>query len=172
VPGVAGANASFGVMAAKALEEGKLDGFWANGMGAEVAVRNGVGTLLLDARRGEGPQGSMQYTFPAFVTTQKRLDNEPQQVASAVRAIVAAQQALKANPALATEAAAKHFPDAERGLITELIRRDAPFYDAAISKQTVDAMNGFARGMGILSGPASYEQVVAVSLSHAWRPQV
>jgi ABC-type nitrate/sulfonate/bicarbonate transport system substrate-binding protein len=55
VPGTAGPGVSFGVAAAKALEEGKLDGFWANGMGAEVAVRNGAGTLVLDARRGDGP---------------------------------------------------------------------------------------------------------------------
>src|SRR5262245_52113095 len=38
VPGTAGAGVSFGVAAAKALEENRLDGFWANGMGAEVAV--------------------------------------------------------------------------------------------------------------------------------------
>src|SRR5687768_18420258 len=51
VPGVVEKTASFGLMAAKALDEGKLDGFWANGMGAEVAVRNGIGTVVLDARR-------------------------------------------------------------------------------------------------------------------------
>ena len=40
VPGFSvGQTASFGLLAAKALQEGKLDGFWANGMGAEVAVR-------------------------------------------------------------------------------------------------------------------------------------
>src|SRR5256714_6655943 len=37
VPGAQGAGGNFGVTAAKALEERKLDGFWANGMGAEVA---------------------------------------------------------------------------------------------------------------------------------------
>ena len=49
------AGVSFGVNAAKAMEEGKIDGFWANGMGAEVAVQRGIGTLVLDARRGYGP---------------------------------------------------------------------------------------------------------------------
>ena len=77
VPGTAGAGVSFGVAAAKALEEGKLDGFWANGMGAEVAVRNGTGTLVLDARRGDGPAAARDYTFPALVTTQRRIDREP-----------------------------------------------------------------------------------------------
>ena len=38
------AGVSFGVNAAKAMEEGKIDGFWANGMGAEVAVKRGLGT--------------------------------------------------------------------------------------------------------------------------------
>ncbi len=51
VPGAQGAGVNFGVTAAKALEERKIDGFWANGMGTEVAVRRGVGTVVLLARR-------------------------------------------------------------------------------------------------------------------------
>ena len=42
---------NFGVIAAQALEERRVDGFWANGMGAEIAVRRGVGTVVIDARR-------------------------------------------------------------------------------------------------------------------------
>src|SRR5581483_2517839 len=51
VPGAVGAGINFGLTAAKALEDRKIDGFWANGMGAEVAVRRGVGTVVLDVRR-------------------------------------------------------------------------------------------------------------------------
>src|SRR5712671_7266145 len=47
VPGSLAAGVNFGVTAAKALEERKIDGFWANGMGAEVAVRRGIGTVVL-----------------------------------------------------------------------------------------------------------------------------
>src|SRR6266446_6088782 len=53
VPGATGATVNFGLTAARALEDGKIDGFWANGMGAEVAVRRGVGTVVLDVRRGD-----------------------------------------------------------------------------------------------------------------------
>ena len=169
VPGTAGSGVSFGVAAAKALEEGKLDGFWANGMGAEVAVRSGTGTLVLDARRGDGPAVARDYTFPAFVTTQKKIDEQPDLVAAAVRALVGAQQALKRDPGLATEAARKLFPAAEAGLIAELIRRDAPFYDPAISVQSVNALNDFARNMGILTAAATYEQVVATGFQHLWK---
>src|SRR5215472_47677 len=56
VPGAAEAGVNFGVTAARALEAGKIDGFWANGMGAEVAVRRGIGTIVLDVRRGDGPR--------------------------------------------------------------------------------------------------------------------
>jgi NitT/TauT family transport system substrate-binding protein len=169
VPGTAGAGVSFGVAAAKALEEGKIDGFWANGMGAEVAVRNGIGALLLDVRRGDGPPAAREYTFPAVVTTQKKIDDEPDLVRAAVRALVAAQQALKQDPALATEVGKKLFPETEAGLIAELIRRDAPFYDASISMQTVDTLNNFARNMGILSGTAPYDQVVATQFRDLWK---
>ena len=60
VPGAIGEKANFGLMAAQALADGKIDGFWANGMGAEVAQRSGAGTLVLDIRRGDGPEGLLQ----------------------------------------------------------------------------------------------------------------
>src|SRR3977135_3194529 len=63
VPGVLAAGVNFGVTAAKALEEKKSDGFWANGMGAEVAVRRGIGTLVLDVRRGDGAKPCFDYTM-------------------------------------------------------------------------------------------------------------
>ena len=34
---------NFRIGAAKALEEGRINGSWANGMGAEIAVASGVG---------------------------------------------------------------------------------------------------------------------------------
>ncbi|MSQ20477.1 MAG: ABC transporter substrate-binding protein [Betaproteobacteria bacterium] len=168
VPGTAGAGVSFGVAAAKALEEGKLDGFWANGMGAEIAIRNGIGTMLLDARRGDGPQGALDYTFAAFVATQARIDKEPEVVAAATRAIIGAQKALKADPSCATKAAQKHFPAFETGLIAELIRRDAPFYDPAISAAKIEALNAFGRNMGILTGATRFEDVVATQFKKLW----
>src|SRR6478752_4709369 len=64
IPGAHGAGTNFGVSAARALEEGKVDGFWANGMGAELAVRRGVGTVVLDARRGDGPAGCFDLLRP------------------------------------------------------------------------------------------------------------
>jgi ABC-type nitrate/sulfonate/bicarbonate transport system substrate-binding protein len=168
VPGAAGAGVSFGMAAAKALKEGLVDGFWANGMGAEVAVRGGAGTLVIDARRGDGPKGSQHYTFPALVTTQKAVDERPDEVAAAVRAVVGAQGALKNDPSLASEAAKRHFPPAEFALIDELVRRDAPFYDPAISVEAVRALNAFARHAGLLSRAPEYAEVVATQFQTLW----
>jgi len=169
VPGAAGAGVSFGMAAAKALEDGAVDGFWANGMGAEVALRRGIGILLIDARRGDGPIGSRHYTFPALVTTQERIDEEPEQVAAVVRAVIAAQRALKDDPSIAAEAAKRHFPTAELALIPELVKRDAPFYDPAISADAVASLNAFARAAGLLSGAPAYEQVVATRFQSLWK---
>jgi ABC-type nitrate/sulfonate/bicarbonate transport system substrate-binding protein len=168
VPGTAGAGVSFGVAAAKALEEGKLDGFWANGMGAEVALLAGTGTLVLDARRGDGPAGACDYTFPALVTTQTMIDGQPEVVAASVRALVQAQRLLAEDPARAAAVGQKLFPPAEAGLIAELIRRDTPFYDPAISRASVDALNAFSRDMGILSVEAAYADVVATQFQALW----
>src|SRR5262245_58951336 len=60
-----------GVAAAQALKEGKIDGFWANATGAELAVRRGVGTIVLDVRRGDGPPTAFHYTMPCFATTDR-----------------------------------------------------------------------------------------------------
>jgi ABC-type nitrate/sulfonate/bicarbonate transport system substrate-binding protein len=159
VPGVVEKTASFGLMAAKALEERKIDGFWANGMGAEVAVRNGIGTVVLDARR-EGSAEAKGYTFPALVATEKTIREKPGSALLAIRAVMSAQDALRKNPERATEVGRKLFPPTEASLIAELIRRDAPFYDPAISPQSVEAMNCFAQDIGLLSKPVAYEQVV------------
>src|ERR1700712_179175 len=78
VPGAMGAGVNFGVTAAKALEERKIDGFWANGMGAEVAVRRGVGTVVLDVRRGDGPQPCFNYTMAAISTSDRLIERSPQ----------------------------------------------------------------------------------------------
>jgi len=160
VPGFSvGQTASFGLLAAKALEEGKIDGFWANGMGAEVAVKNGIGTLVLDARR-DGTAEMKGYTFPALVTRQELIENNPKAARGAIRAVIAAQNALRADPARATEVGRKLFPPAEAEMIAELIRRDAPFYQPEISPGSVESMNRFARDLGILSKPVSYGDVV------------
>jgi ABC-type nitrate/sulfonate/bicarbonate transport system substrate-binding protein len=159
VPGVVEKTASFGLMAAKALEERKIDGFWANGMGAEVAVRNGIGTVVLDARR-EATEEAKGYTFPALVTTEKTVRERPEVARSAVQAVVAAQDALKHSPERATQIGKKLFPPTEASLIAELIRRDAPFYDPAITPKSVEAMNRFAQDIGLLSKPVPYDQVV------------
>ncbi len=160
VPGTAsGPTVSFGLLAAKALEERKIDGFWANGMGAEVAVRGGYGMVVIDARR-DGPEEAKGYTFPALVATERLIRERPDAARAAVRAVQAAQEALKENPESSTVVGKKLFPPTEAALIAELIRRDAAYYDPAISRETVQSMNRFAQDLGLLSKPVPYEQVV------------
>jgi NitT/TauT family transport system substrate-binding protein len=166
VPATAGV--SFGLAAARALEKGAVDGFWANGMAAEIALRGGFGALVIDARRGDGPKASQHYTFPALVTTQKWIDRNPETVAAALRAVVAAQTALKCDPSLAAAAAKRHFPAAELALIPELVRRDAPYYDPKISRETVAFLDTFARATGLLSAAPAYDQVVATQFVTLW----
>jgi ABC-type nitrate/sulfonate/bicarbonate transport system substrate-binding protein len=159
VPGAVGEKASFGLMAAKALADGKIDGFWANGMGAEVAVREGIGTVVLDARRDGTPE-IKGYTFPALVCTDKTIKERPQVARAAVNAIRSAHEALKEDPGRATAIGRRLFPAQEAELIAELIRRDTPYYQHGISRQTVDSMNRFAQDLGLLSQPVTYNEVV------------
>ena len=169
VPGAfQGNNVNFGVAAAKALEEGKIDGFWANGMGAEVAVRRGVGTMVLDARRGDGPSTAFNYTMPALITSQKMIDDAPDSCEAAIRALVKTQKALKKNVGLATEVGKKLFPNEEASLIADVVERDLPFYTAAISEDFVKGMNKFQKDVGLVKGDFSFEQVVATQFMKFW----
>jgi NitT/TauT family transport system substrate-binding protein len=168
VPGSLEAGVNFGVTAAKALEDCKIDGFWANGMGAEVAVRRGVGTVVLDVRRGDGPKPCFNYTMASVATTDALIAREPETAAAAIRAIVKTHAALRKDVGLATEVGRKLFPPAEAELIGELIRRDLPYYDASISRDFVAGMNQFARDVGILKGQGPYESVVAARFSDLW----
>ena len=172
IPGAVGPNVSFGLSAAKALEEGKLDAFWANGMGCEVALRRGVGTMALDVRRGDGPAPARHYTFSALVTTEKRIKEAPESATAAVRAVMKAHKALRDDVSRATAVANKRFPPSEAELIAELVRRDLPYYDPRIRAQTVEDMNRFAQDIGLLSAPVSYDRVVATQFSHLWEEDV
>jgi ABC-type nitrate/sulfonate/bicarbonate transport system substrate-binding protein len=171
VPGAAaeGGVVNFGMTAAKALEDGLIDGFWANGMGAEIAVRRGVGTVVLDVRRGEGPKACFNYTMSALAATDRLVRHAPETAAAAVRALVKTQAALKSDVGRAAEVGRKLFPPDAASLITELIRRDLPYYDASISREFVAGMNAFARDVGILRGEVLYEAVVATQFTHLWR---
>jgi NitT/TauT family transport system substrate-binding protein len=173
VPGASGAGASgssvnFGLTAAKALEDGAIDGFWANGMGAEVAVRRGAGAIVLDVRRGDGPPACFNYTMASVAATDRLVRDRPKAAAAAVRAITMAHAALKADPGLARNVGERLFPPQEAALIEELIRRDLPYYDAAIRPDVVAGMNAFARDLGILTGEPSYADVVATQFSPLW----
>jgi len=168
VPGSDSPNPS-GVIVARALEEGQVDGFWANAMGSETIVQRGVGKILIDARRGDGPSEARHFTFAALATTEELIARDPECVAAAVRAIVKTQQALRADPTRATEVGKRRFPPDAAELIATLVERDLPFYDPAISEEAVAGLNRFAQSVGLVPGPVPYEQVVAVRFRDLWR---
>src|SRR5918911_892189 len=108
VPGAAGpgvdlSSVNFGLTAAQALERGEIDGFWANGMATEIAVTSGTGTIVLDVRRGDGPPGCFDYTMPVLAMRDPTDDRSRDIAARAYRALVATQNALKADVSRATE---------------------------------------------------------------------
>lgn len=168
LPGANDRHVSFGVFAAEALAKGAIDGFWANAMGAETAGNAGVGKVHIDVRRGDDPDGARFFTFAGLVTTDDFIAREPEQIDAAVRAIVKAQQALRADPALAREVGSRKFPPESAALIAAVIERDAPFYDPVITEERVERLNAFAQSIGHLTGPVPYEQVVAMRCRPLW----
>lgn len=160
VPKQPEAGSNFGLSACRALEKGLIDGFWANGMAAELAVRHGAGTVVLDVRRGDGPEGCAGFTFPAMAASARRLEAEPELAPAVVRAIGRAHALLKQDPGLAREVGARLFPEEEAGLIQALVERDLPWYDTAITPADFASMNAFLRRRGLLRDEPAFEDVV------------
>jgi NitT/TauT family transport system substrate-binding protein len=168
VPGATGTTTNFGLTAAQALADGKIDGFWANGMATEIAVTSGTGSIVLDVRRGDGPAGCFDYTFGALATTERLIGESPETAAAALRALIDAQADLKADASRATAVGERRFPPRETGLIAQIVARDLPYYDAAISEKSVAGVAGFARSLGILNDNVEYGDIVATQFSHLW----
>ena len=168
LPGARERHVSFGVFAAQALREGKIDGFWANAMGAETALAGAIGKIHIDVRRGDDPGEVRFFTFAGLATTDDFIAREPSAVDAAVRATVRAQAALRANPALARDVGRRKFPPEAAGLIARVVARDAPFYDPVISERSVERLNAFAQSIGHLAAPVPYEQVVATRCRSLW----
>ena len=168
IPAAAGAGVNFGLSAAQALEDGIIDGFWANGMGAEMAVRRGCGTVILDVRRGDGPAGCFDYTMATIAASDQLIERSPDTAAAAIRAIVKTQAALREDVSRAADVGRKLFPEAQATLIAELVRRDLPWYDPTLSASSIAGLNAFAREVGILGTEVAYEDVVPTRFSGLW----
>jgi NitT/TauT family transport system substrate-binding protein len=152
----------------EAITRGVADGYWGNAMRVALGEALGVAKLHLDLRRGDGPPGACWYNFAALTTTERLIAEQPQIAAGAVRAIVRAQRALKADPSLATQIGNRLFPPDEAALIAGLIARDAPFYDATISPEAVGGLSKFAQANGLIAEPIPYDRLVASQFRDLW----
>ena len=152
-----------------AIEQGVADGYWGNGLRADLGVKRGIAKILLDVRRGDGPPAARHWTFPALATTERLVKTHPDIAAGAVRAIVKTQRALRADPQLAARAAQRLFPAEEASLIVYEVARDAPFYDATITEEMVAHISRFARELGALDGEVRYGDLVATQFAALWR---
>jgi ABC-type nitrate/sulfonate/bicarbonate transport system substrate-binding protein len=153
---------------AHAIEQGLAEGYWGNAMRAEYGVRHGWASVLLDIRRGDGPPAARYFTFPALVTSERLVKEQPDAATSGVRAIMKAQRVLRADPMRAAEAAKRLFPPEETVLIADLMARDAEFFDASVTEEMVAKTSQFARDVGMLTGPVAYEDVVATEFRSLW----
>jgi ABC-type nitrate/sulfonate/bicarbonate transport system substrate-binding protein len=169
LPGAKSRDVSFGVFAARALQAGQIDGFWANAMGGETATASGAGKILIDVRRGDDPAEIRFCTFAGMATTDDFIKREPEALAAAIRAIVKAQSALRADPRLAREVGLRKFPKDAAELIANVVARDVEFYDPVITQEMVSKMNRFAHSVGQLTAAVKYEDVVAVGCRDFWQ---
>ena len=56
----------------------------------------------------------------------------------------------------------------EAALIADVVARDLPYYDPAISETALEGLNRFAHATGLLRHWVPYADVVAMPLRHLW----
>jgi ABC-type nitrate/sulfonate/bicarbonate transport system substrate-binding protein len=123
----------------------------------------------LGAKRGDGPKACFNYTAATIATSDALIARAPDAATAAVRAVAKTQAALKADVTQAKKVGDKLFPPSEAALITDLIRRDLPYYDATLSRDFFAGMSAFARKQNILDSDLVYENVVATQFSSLWK---
>jgi NitT/TauT family transport system substrate-binding protein len=129
-------------------------------------VLDGIGRVLVDVRRDPGFDNARGYTFPVLATTERLVQRDSALARAVLDAVTDAQHILVENPSSATAAAAKVFPPREASLIARLIERDSPYYDPTISHRDFQAVNAFARDLGLLgASAATYDQVVVAQFT-------
>jgi ABC-type nitrate/sulfonate/bicarbonate transport system substrate-binding protein len=152
-----------------AITQDMADAYWGNGMRVALGESLGIAKLHLDLRRGDGPPGARYYNFAALTAPTRLVNERPDVAAGAIRAIVRAQRALKDDPSSSTAIGRKLFPADEAELIADLIARDAPFYDAAITREAVDGLMRFATSYGLVQHAVPYPDLVATEFSDLWK---
>src|SRR5579862_4841710 len=90
-------------------------------MATEIAVTSGIGNIVLDVRRGDGPAGCFDYTFGALATTDRLIEKTPEIAAAALRALVAAPRDAGGPEALSAARDPAH--RADRAARCALLRR-------------------------------------------------
>ena len=147
VPGAIGSSINFGLTAAEALAAGKIDGFWANGMATEIAVTTGIGSIVLDVRRGDGPPGCFDYTMPVLATTERLIDRSPRNCRGGGARVGRGAECIETGRVAGHRSRPQAVSGARGGADRRDRRCDLPFYDAAIGEASVAAVNAFARDM-------------------------
>jgi hypothetical protein len=74
-----------------------------------------------------------------------------------------------ADPSLSTQVGERLFPGEEAPLIAPLIARDAPFYDATITREAVEGVMKLGLAQKMLTAPVAYDDLVASQFGHLWR---
>ena len=129
-------------------------------MGAELAVRDGIGSVVLDIRRGIGPEEGFHYTMPAIATTDGLIAEAPDVAAKVIRAISKDASGAEERCHACGRGRRKLFPAREAALIAGWSSATCPITNRRFRKLG-RAMNQFSRDIGLLKGDPAYEDIVA-----------
>lgn len=168
VPGALDPAACTGVAAARALQAKLLDGFWANELGAALAVQGGVGKVFADVRHGDGPPEGQRVSFTALVGIDKFIADHPDRVSSVIRAVVKAEKRLREFPEESALVAQQLFPKEAALVVPGIVKANTRFYYPAITEEDIRCLHEFAKEVGLLATDVPYEEIVALQFMPLW----
>ncbi len=153
-----------------ALENGAIDAVIMADPAQDIAVRSGIGQILVDSRKpGVGPKATVALTgtFMVKVASDALIAEKPEMVARFVAANKDAE-AWARDPANFAELVklmkaraplGKDVPDAD-SLATELVRQYIGFAAATVSRSSIAAWNEFEVTAGNVTKPVPFEELV------------
>jgi len=151
-----------------ALQHNVAEGFWGNGMRLALAEKAGIAKLHLDLRRGDGPAGDPGRVpvVPGHRETARHPRRHGRPALGEDARVAVRLEEPPRN--LATKVGNELFPGEEAEVISTLVARDAPYYDATITPEAVEGLSKFALTNGLLDSPLRYQQIVAAQCAKYW----
>lgn len=153
-----------------ALASGSIDGFFMPEPAPATAIQQGIGYRFVDLRES-GPPEIRVLAMTGVLAKDDYIEANTDVVERFVRAVVQAESALAADPALAIPAVHEHISaEMDADLIAAIMETDYPFYIPELSEESVQTLLQSLEDSDAIpdASAITYEDMVATQFQDIW----